>query len=99
MQDSTYHNLCYITCGALAGTEIVNQSTKRDRSNDPHTQPLNYIFPYFIVSFLDLDERDNVCHNSMVTAFAHGAMVRRIDPSWGEPTELFLVPASAPRLV
>ena len=30
---------------------------------------------------------------------AHGAMGRRIDPSWGEPIELFLVPASAPRLV
>ena len=27
------------------------------------------------------------------------AMGRRIDPSWGEPTELFLVPASVPRLV
>ena len=24
---------------------------------------------------------------------------RRIDPSWGGPIELFLVPASAPRLV
>ena len=35
----------------------------------------------------------------MVRAFAHGAMGRRIDPSWGEPTELFLVPASAPQLV
>ena len=33
---------------------------------------------------------------SVVRAFAHGAMGRRIDPSWGEPTELFLVPASAP---
>ena len=32
-------------------------------------------------------------------AFAHGAMGRRIDPSWGGPIELFLVPASAPRLV
>ena len=31
-------------------------------------------------------------------AFAHGAMGRRIDPSWGGPIELFLVPASAPRL-
>ena len=30
---------------------------------------------------------------------AHGAMSRRIDPSWGGPIELFLVPASAPRLV
>ena len=27
------------------------------------------------------------------------ALGRRIDPSWGEPIELFLVPASAPRLV
>ena len=30
---------------------------------------------------------------------AHGAMGRWIDPSWGGPIELFLVPASAPRLV
>ena len=35
----------------------------------------------------------------MVRAFAHGAMGRRIDPSWAEPIELLLVPASAPRLV
>ena len=28
----------------------------------------------------------------MVRAFAHGAMGRRIDPSWGEPIELFFVP-------
>ena len=35
----------------------------------------------------------------MHVSFAHGAMGRRIDPSWGEPIELFLVPASAPRLV
>ena len=33
----------------------------------------------------------------MVRAFAHGAMGRRINPSWGGPIELFLVPASAPR--
>ena len=37
--------------------------------------------------------------SSVVRAFAHGAMGRRIDPSWGEPIELFLVLASAPRLV
>ena len=30
----------------------------------------------------------------MVRAFAHGAMGRRIDPSWGESIELFLVLAS-----
>ena len=32
----------------------------------------------------------------MARAFAHGAMGRRIDPSWGGPIELFLVPASVP---
>ena len=37
--------------------------------------------------------------SSVVRAFAHGVMGRQIDPSWGEPIELFLVPASAPRLV
>ena len=35
----------------------------------------------------------------MIRAFADGAMGRRIDPSWKGPIELFLVPASAPRLV
>ena len=35
----------------------------------------------------------------MVRAFAHGPMGRPIDPSWGGPIELFLVPASAPQLV
>ena len=37
--------------------------------------------------------------SSVVRAFAHDAMGRRIDPSWGGPIELFLVPASAPQLV
>ena len=37
--------------------------------------------------------------SSVVRAFAHGVMGRQIDPSWGGPIELFLVPASAPRLV
>ena len=37
--------------------------------------------------------------SSVVRAFAHGAMGRWIDPSWGGPIELFLIPASAPRLV
>ena len=31
----------------------------------------------------------------MARAFDHGAMGSRIDPSWGGPIELFLVPASA----
>ena len=37
--------------------------------------------------------------NHVVRAFAHGTMGRRIDPSWGGPIKLFLIPASAPRLV
>ena len=37
--------------------------------------------------------------SSVVRVFVHGAMGRRIDPSWGGPIELFLVPASLLRLV
>ena len=37
--------------------------------------------------------------SSVVRAFAYGAMGSRINPSWGGPIELFLIPASAPRLV
>ena len=37
--------------------------------------------------------------SSVVRAFAHGAMGLRINPSWGEPIELFLIPTSAPQLV
>ena len=37
--------------------------------------------------------------SSVIRTFAHGAMGRRIDPSWGGPIELFLVPASAPQFV
>ena len=37
--------------------------------------------------------------SSAVRACAHGAMGRRIDPSWGGPIKLYLVPASATRLV
>ena len=45
------------------------------------------------------DESKGARCSSVVRAFAHGAMGHRIDPSWGEPIELFLVPASAPWLV
>ena len=37
--------------------------------------------------------------NIQSKTFVHGVMGRQIDPSWGGPIELFLVPASAPRLV
>ena len=35
----------------------------------------------------------------MVRAFTHGAMGHQINPSSGGPIELFLIPASSPRLV
>ena len=34
--------------------------------------------------------------SSVVRPFAHGAMGHRIDPSWGGPIELFLVPNQCP---
>ena len=37
--------------------------------------------------------------SSVVRAFTHDTMGRQIDPSYGEPIELFHIPASAPRLV
>ena len=37
--------------------------------------------------------------SSVVRAFAHGAMGRRIDPSWGGPIELFLVHVKEPLLL
>ena len=38
-------------------------------------------------------------HTSRERDVAHGAIGHWIDPSWGGPIELFLVPTSAPRLV
>ena len=51
------------------------------------------------VKLVAIDEHAWTRCSSVVRAFAHGAMGRRIDHSWGGPIELFLVPASALRLV
>ena len=69
-------------------------------------------FIWWYAPYLDMHEHANkhrfsaACSHlggarcsSVVRAFAHGAMGRRIVPSWGGPIELFLFPASAPRLV
>ena len=53
----------------------------------------------FLPVSLYLYYRSGARYSSVVRAFAHGAMGCRIDPSWGGPIELFLVPASALRLV
>ena len=53
---------------------------------------------FYGITFMHANQHGATC-SSVVRAFAHGAMGCRIDPSWGGPIELFLVPASAPRLV
>ena len=65
-----------------------------DTKPDNREYPFNFFIKYIHVAYFT-GERDV----AVVRAFAHGAMGRRIDPSWGGPIELFLVPASAPRLV
>ena len=69
----------------------------------------NYIFQHNVTRaiyrkwpnhFISTESDDTGAgRSSVVRAFAHGAVGRRIDPSWGGPIELFLVQASAPRLV
>ena len=58
---------------------------------------INKYRPHLVIGFMELTlfVFGARC-NSVVTVFAHGAMGRRIDPSWCGPRELFLVPASAP---
>ena len=54
----------------------------------------------FVISFVEhLFGAVGARCSSVVRAFAHGAMGRRIDPSCVGPIELFLIPVSAPRLV
>ena len=69
--------------------KITNISTKQIILVDRN----KYFGKYFFVF------TDGARCSSVVRAFTHGAMGRRIDPSWGGPIELFLVPASAPQLV
>ena len=62
---------------------------------------LSFFFNFFfLITFVFTSNEDSGARcSSVVRAFAHVAMGRRIDPSWGEPIDLFLIPASAPRLV
>ena len=54
----------------------------------------------YAILFGGMHHTDNGARcSSVVRAFAHGAMGRRVDPSWGGSIELFLAPASAPQLV
>ena len=60
------------------------------------------VFKIYCITLLEVQNTNFVCPlnsgarcSSVVRAFAHGAM----GPLWGGPIELFLFPASAPRLV
>ena len=65
----------------------------------------NVLFNTFLFTVMMSDIWYNTIHiagarcSSVARAFAHGAMGRRVDPSWSGLIELFLVRASAPRLV
>ena len=74
--------------------KLVNQSFPRG------TVVINFGKPLVLLKLIcRVIKMFGVRGSSVVRAFAHGAMGHRINPSCGEPIELFLVPASAPRLV
>ena len=67
--------------------------------NDMMCNVNNFLFPLFCVLDWCIRVIIGARYSSVVRAFAHGAMGHQINPSWGGPIELFLVPASAQRLV
>ena len=101
-QDNTYHGLCYTSRGALDGTRNSSMGPPNEGSIWRPIAPWVNVLP---LSYVPLPSFNNdIASQGSGTylsgrAFTHGAMGRRIDPSWGGPTELFLVTASAPRLV
>ena len=100
-QDSSYHGLCYTSRGALAGTRKRSNECKIMNYEKKNEQPpakclFNILLIIEQVPRSQLVSIYWVCRGR---AFAHGAVGRQIDPSWCGPIELFLVPASAPRLV
>ena len=83
----TKNHICYINQCTIFRLKV-SSGFSVFRYNETKTNPL----------ILAMYETGARC-SSVVRVFAHGAIGRRIDPSWGGPIELFLVPASAPRLV
>ena len=87
-----------------AGRKEGRQDSTNINTNDRTDQGRNEMFylnmqsTHFIYCYMAFDMVGARC-SSVVRAFAQDAMGRQIDPSWGGPIELFLVPASAPRLV
>ena len=78
--------MCYLVCGMVHIKEpllLIGKSSLCGGSGFPFS-----LSEWFLIICLTPYNRER-----------DGAMGRRIDPSWGGPFELFLVPASAPRLV
>ena len=89
-QDSTYHSRCCNSCRGHNKRSLLEFIAIHEVGLLPAEM--------FLLESTVSQSRGARC-SSVVRAFAHGAMGRRIDPSWGGPIELFLVPAIAPRLV
>ena len=105
-QDSTHHNLCYTSHGTLAGTRNSSMGPLHEGSIRRPIAPCGWVslkWPIFCADQLIAAVLPLVLNATYPTReerdVAHGAMGRQIDPSWDGPIELFLVPASAPRLV
>ena len=96
----------YTSCGALGGMRTRNRQWVHHEGSIPQPieawpdrQPHIYtslpstgwnkqnVFRYLLANNLH-----RILLSSVVRVFTHGAMGRRIDPSWGGPIELFLVP-------
>ena len=87
-QDSTYHGLCYTSRGALAGTK--NELKQMPLSIIKTTYiticlPINSLIVIskdWIITILGIWTNLIARCSSVVIGFTHGAMSRRIDPSW-----------------
>ena len=121
-QDSTYHDLCYTSRGALVGIRNSSMGPPHEGSiRRPIASWANALTTQLHLT--PIYKEDSVCQNKtcqpvtlychpnfivtpMVSVFAHGGMDHSLMLGWivglilhGGPIELFLVPASAPRLV
>ena len=90
-QDNTYHSLCYTSRGALAGTRNSSMRSPHEGSirwpitpwanaltTELHLARVAYKVVLWPRSIVNQAAR---C-SSVVSAFAHGAMGRRNNPSW-----------------
>ena len=74
-------------------------SLKNVRFRDMTLSMQEESFASLVLANFDDFSNTTIKETAVVRAFAHGAMGHWINPSWGGPMEIFLVPASAPRLV